>query len=53
MNQANVGVGLGEVANLPVGGCIEHLRDETHVVGVLGYNLVEVIEPAVSLAGCR
>ena len=46
-----MGVGLGEVAQLPVGDRVEHLGKEAQVVGLFCNHFVEVIETAVSLAG--
>ena len=50
MNQADVRVGLGKVAQLPVGDRVEHFSEEAQVVSMCCDNFVEVIEPAVDLA---
>ncbi len=51
VNQADVRVGLGKVAQLPVGGRVEHFGEEAQVVSLCFNHFVEVIETAVGLAG--
>ena len=49
MNQADVGVGLGKVPQLPLRDRVEHFSEEAQVVSLVCDHLVEVIESAVGL----
>ena len=51
MDEADVGVGLGEVAELSPQGLVVHLREEAQVVALGGDYIVEVVEGAVMLPG--
>ena len=53
MDEADVGVGLGEVAELASEGLVVHFGEEAEVVSLGGDDLVEVVEGAVRAVRCR